>query len=495
MSINPWAVNFAKGHGIQKAGGIEQFSTYKFIFPGNDRCEFHVKTSVNDFMQNIRSDFYREPLYPFFVGVIYNIFGINPIIVKYFQLLLLIAIASFLPSIGYRFSKNNGFISGVISSPVFLYFDSPESAVLLTEALVSFIIFLILWAYIFYIQNKSKFSSVLLGFSFAAGILAKGSLSLIPVLYLIFILFRYAKIKESDYIKHFALIFISIVIIILPWVIFANITNKKEIGSRVLSEMKISSGNTRFSPLGEKQKLDSLLVIKYRFFLVSTQSQRLLLNGHNEYVPELTKDGNYNFPEGGWLPKWRTMKESFYNNDGMNGQSALTRVINFYRHYPQKIAELIIEKIILSYSAFKFLWLIILLYILDFYHNAIKYFSKREKIYRCIRWIFLFMLIPGISGIIMIYPPDRHSTNLIFLITVLLLIPAIIFNLLLKAKTFLSGVPVIIKIIFIDFFLITVIVFGFQRLIMVIDFIIILVSVEYLISFINDKIVYLRKFM
>src|ERR1039458_4635785 len=50
-------VNFAKGHGIQKWGGLEEFGMYKF-----DRVDSAL---VKDFYKDPgTSDFYRKPAYP-----------------------------------------------------------------------------------------------------------------------------------------------------------------------------------------------------------------------------------------------------------------------------------------------------------------------------------------------------------------------------------------------------------------------------------------------
>ncbi len=57
-------------------------------------------------------DFYRMPGYTIFMGMIYKIFGVSPEIVKKIQLLLIIAIAAFLPFVGFNYWKKSGFIAG-----------------------------------------------------------------------------------------------------------------------------------------------------------------------------------------------------------------------------------------------------------------------------------------------------------------------------------------------------------------------------------------------
>jgi 4-amino-4-deoxy-L-arabinose transferase-like glycosyltransferase len=481
-------VNFAKGHGIQKSGGIEDFGEYKFSEkPVNPGKGFFVKTDIHDFQQNIRNDFYREPAYPLFLGIIYKISGTNPENVKYIQLLLMLIIASFLPLIGHIFWGKEGFISGLISGLVFIFFNIDMIGLILTEILVSFTVFIIICSYIFYLNRKNTISSLLLGIAFGIGLLVKGSLTLIPFLYLIYVINKYLRNNEIKYLKHFSLIVISFILTILPWIIYSNFINKKEIEKRKLDDITLVCKSRDMVLSLKNFKIDSLKNVKYRFFLISTQSQRLLLNAHNEFVPELTQAGQYNFPEGGWLPKWRTVKGSFYNNDKMNGESAFARVINFYRNYPHKIFQLMIQKIILSFSNFKFLWLIILLYILESYSNMINYISKRNPD-RLLISLSLFLLIAGITGIYFIHPPDKHSILIICFFTLLIILPVLIFNLFVKQRNILIKIPPIFTIIFINFFLITILVFGFQRLIQVIDFVIILVAVEYLILFLRERI-------
>ena len=61
------AVNFAEGHGIQKFGGMEPFDTYKF--EKQDKLPDYYSSFVADAGQD---NFYRTPLYPLFLGIVYK---------------------------------------------------------------------------------------------------------------------------------------------------------------------------------------------------------------------------------------------------------------------------------------------------------------------------------------------------------------------------------------------------------------------------------------
>jgi len=479
-------VNFAKGHGIQKFGGIENFSEYSFLENVNKpENQFFVNTSITDFCSNKTNDFYREPAYPFFLGIIYKIFGVIPIIVKYIQLILLILIAALLPYIGYKFWNISGFLSGLFSSPLYIYYNFNFADGIMTEALTSFSIFFIICSYILYNHKKNTFSSIILGLSFGIGLLVKGNLTLIPFIYFIYLIYSYLKKKDKIILKHLQITAISFFITILPWTIYSNITLYRDIKTEKQKEINELKNNKSLTISIKKNIISRLQNNNYRFFLVSTQSQRLLLNGHNEYVPALTQNGQYIFPEGGWLPKWETIKESFYNNDKMQGKSSIKRVINFYKHYPHLIFKLIIDKVILSFSHFKFLWLIILLYLLELYGIIINNFTNKyiKLIYDKLLILLLFF---GILGIIYIFPPDRNIIS-IYKILTFIIFPAIIIKYFAKNNTMLLKIPPILNIIFINFLLTSIIVFGFQRFTQVMDFIILIVSFEYLIKFLNDK--------
>jgi len=479
-------VNFAKGHGFMVAGGFEKLEVYKLYKDSND---YH-KPSIENFYnikQQLAIDgenaYNRDPAYPLFLGIVYKFWGVCPLIAKQIQLILLIIVSSFLPFIGFCFWKNKGILSGLIASPVFIFQNYIIAESIMTESLIVFVIFLIIIAFIFYDNKKNILSSIILGLIFGIGILVKASLLLIPFLFVIYIWYIAFRQRDSKlFIKSIIIIF-TCLFAILPWSIYSNIksfNNNKHLCNSLINNILRDNGKSEkeIYILIENIKKQN----KFNVVFFPNQSNSLLLNGHNEYSPEL-KDNDYMFIDGGWLPVWKDKKQSFYNNDQMNNSPAIIRVLNFYMHYPHLILKLLYTKIILSFSYFTFLWIIIIVFIIESYETILKtYFKVLNS--RGASLIFFSLLIIAIIGIIILNPPLSIKHNYIYCyILAFMLIPLFFKGKQIIKQTQLK-IPFIFKIIFINFLLITVIIFGFKRLTQVIDLLIILTSINYLVNYI-----------
>ena len=92
------AVNLLYDHGFQDRL-LEPFETYKFDLRGrkiND-LGYHwlngKRTSFRElFLKSPHYSFWRTPGYPFFLAVIYRIFGVHPVIAKVIQMMLLASV-------------------------------------------------------------------------------------------------------------------------------------------------------------------------------------------------------------------------------------------------------------------------------------------------------------------------------------------------------------------------------------------------------------------
>ena len=486
-------VNFAKGHGIQKIGGIEKFKEYKFysdIPYRNFTVKHFYEIGGYDF-------FFMTPGYTLFLGIIYKIFGVSPLIAKYIQLLLLIIVAAFLPLIGYYFWKFSGFISGLIASPLYIAFNYNISEGIMTESLVIFFIFLIVISFIYFKSKKNLLSSVILGIILGLSVLVKGTLIFIPFLFFLYLLIKFYKAKEKKILKSLLIIVTTFILTILPWSIYANIkifhsiiaakqiktiisdntlsvqdkanlldsvsSTHKEINSNLFKLSKTALLDNRLSEESKDFFFD--IFINDSFIILSSQGKSALLDGHNEFVVN----------SGKAEPEWRDDKNSFYNNDKMENASSIIRIINFYKHYPNLIPKLIKNKIVVSFSYFKFFWLILVIFIIESCGFVINKYFKNKLFY-------LFFVILTIPVFLLPFYYNVTNDNIIYIF--LILIPPVIFTIINKAKHTVFKVPVIFYIIFLNFFLMTIIFYGFKRLIVVIDFIFILTSVYYLLEYI-----------
>ena len=422
------AVNFAKGHGIQRFGELENFDEYKFNTTDSS-LEKQFKAEAGNV------DVYRTPGYPLFVGLSYKLFGFHPIYIKKIQLLLLILIATGLAWIGSYFWQKPGLYGGLISGALFMVFHYDMAGSILTEPLITFFIFLTIVAYIYFEIKGSITASIILGITLGIGLLVKGSLVFIPILLLLFLLNMYRKTRNKILFRNMAIISSSMAIAILPWSVYASVTTGKMIA-------------------------------------LSTQTSEVILDSNNE----LSTDGS-------WHPEWRkdvSHKENyFYNNDGMGSSSPFLRAMHFYKLHPNLLFETLKNKLAKGYSSFTFLWILIALFILE---SAVILIRKNFDLLKT----FLFLILPLLTMLFyfFIFAPEplvkfieTNFTSILF--GIILLLPVILY----LRKQFSLSIPYLLHVIFLNFLILTLLTCGLRRFIEVMDFIFILCAVQYVINF------------
>jgi 4-amino-4-deoxy-L-arabinose transferase-like glycosyltransferase len=433
-------VNFAKGHGINKFGGIESFDTYRFA--RTEPLPEYYKSFVHNAGMN---NFFRTPAYPLFLGVIYKVFEVSPRIAKHVQLLLLTFIALCLPWIGYHYWKLNGLISGLIAGPIYLATNYKLAEVILTEALTAFSLFLIVAGYVFFEKRNNSLSSVLLGVSLGFALLVKGVLIFIPLFIGVWLLYKFFRHREKRILKNLFLMIVSAVFTILPWSLYASLQSNS-------------------------------------FVFLSTQGSGSLLDGNNEFNSD-----------GGWHPEWRDRKDSFYNNDSLAQASAMVRVVHFYTHHPDMVPKLIVKKLIKGFAPMMFLLLIFAIIIIERYVVFIDTYV-RNKSHASVYYTFALSML-ALSIFLAYYLSERPSSmytvfrgsqfiNILFLIAILL--PLLVIRL----KDLDLHLPPIFFMVFLNFAIIIVMFFAESgvyrsRFVKVMDFIFILTAIQYLFTFTN----------
>ncbi|MFH1319477.1 MAG: hypothetical protein ABII90_02335 [Bacteroidota bacterium] len=514
LSSDTWsyqsiAVNFTKGNGFHRSGKIEKFEEYKFACNYNPKYFniFNTYTGIVDIHRNLG--------YPLFLSMVYKVFGISPLIAKHIQLLLLIIVAAFLPWIGYCFWKSPGFFSGLIASPLFIAQNFRISELIMSESLLIFTIFLMVFSYIYFESRKNFATSIILGLTFGISMLVKGSLVFIPFLFFSYLLIRFYKTRENRIIKNLLITLTFFVLPIIPWTTFVNI--QKSSIKNTLMQIKTVLLNNDLSlydkgilldsispqlgrgflsdrdllPEEKRVLLDSILpaikrngykltdtiinpVIKLALLkkIMTGSSFDILrvlgrkhyaLDGHNEYV-----SGN------GGSSEWRINKDSFYNNDNMGDASSICRIVNFYRYHPLLIFKLMWNKINSGFSHFKYLWVILILFIVE---TLFRYSSK----------LLTKTLFYRVSGIIVLplvllpvyYPIEDNN----YFSLALLMLVALLIVLISKGKQTIFNAPAIFYFVFINFVLITIFSTGEKRWTQVMDFIIVLSAIHYLFKY------------
>jgi len=159
------AVNYAKGRGLMKVGIFGDYvDDYKFQAKIDESYQVELNNSLKAGRRGGYFTVYRAPGYILFLGIIYKLFGVSPIIVQQIQLLMIIATACALPLLGYYYWKKSGLIAGLLGIGIYLNHyakNIPQGTgivypnKILTEGLNSIFLLLFILAFIYW-QKKKK---------------------------------------------------------------------------------------------------------------------------------------------------------------------------------------------------------------------------------------------------------------------------------------------------------------------------------------------------
>lgn len=320
------AVNFAKGHGVQKFGALESFSTYKFEMPTV------IPPYYDDFIRSGHVTFYRTPAYSLLLGAVYKLFGVSPKIAKGIQLLLLVVIAASLPLIGAHYWGRSGFIGGLGAGAFYLATNYRLAELIMTEALAAFAVFLVLLAFMAYEQRQGITAATALGGSLGFALLVKGTLIFLPLLTGSMILVNAIINRDRKELQRLLVVTVSAIFFVAPWSFYASAQSR------------------------------SLVIL-------ATQGGSQLLSDNNEFCTD-----------GRWHPEWRDNKNSFYNTDGIDRARYLTKVVNFYWHHPTLLPRCMAAKFMAGFGPLPFLWIFMGLALLDSAYRIANRFMQPKPI-------------------------------------------------------------------------------------------------------------------
>lgn len=411
------AVNFAYGNGFP-IYDIFDYEVHKF--------DTKDKTTFKAYPKHEGFNFYRTPGYPFLVGSVYKFFGVSPAIIKYLQLLLIVIVASILPFIGGYFWSKKGFYAGLVACFIFSITHYTIAERILTESLIIFWLCLISVVAILYGKQEKIIFSILLGICFGIGMLIKGSLIFIPILFIVSRI--HILYKKNKYIQ---LILITVFTIapVLPWSVYVS----DKIGT---------------------------------FTLLSTQTEEVLLDGNNEYCAK----------SGLWSPEWEKNPDSYYNNDNQQ-LSPIKRVIDFYLTHPDLIINSFINKIYSGFFVNPFFLIFFLLIIFKYLKESFKepkyfYISSTVILAICGISILLHLAYAIKFEKILFLNPYISFLEPFSLLMKLLIVLILTFSFI---KIY-SNLPIIFNIVFINFLFLTLLTIGERRYTGTMDFIVIFLS-------------------
>lgn len=211
-------VNFYKTNQLNLMGFYGDISDYKFDFRLYDdevlptsKLFFEIPVYFKD-----NKYYFRDPGYPFFIGCVYKLFGVNPIAVKIIQVLLLFMSIMILPLIYKNFFGQKGRSLAISASVILFLISFNYTQLFLSETLQIFLMTLSLY----FFSRKSLFNLAIACLVFSLIILIKATVyPLVPFMCL-FILLKLFK-NEID-LKSTLLLYLIIFLLPFIWTIAAN---------------------------------------------------------------------------------------------------------------------------------------------------------------------------------------------------------------------------------------------------------------------------------
>ncbi len=509
------AVNLIKGSAL---GNQTVFEKYKYDNVNVD------STTLQGFIPKCQNKSITcvPPVYPMFLALIYKLFGVSPLIVRYFQLFLLIFVASFIPLLLFFLFNEKGFILGILAGFIFITTQYNLANEIMTEPLMVFFSFLTLCSITFFERRNNVFSASVLGIILALALLVKGIILFVVIFYFILLLFQ--SLKGKKYCKSWIIVASVFIMVLIPWIIYSNI-NDGLIQKRTASKQELSIMINKINNIiydktyycNENDRLDSIkkLITNYQSILsenellnfnyiindsgLNVQEKIELLRASlvkfNYNIRELLdskcfkmKSGNYiyfnkkklviistnheqNILESnnencldGDLHKNELIVQTYDNN---YYQSSLLRVLNFYYSHPNLILIIFPHKLYAGYHNFIFFLLLMALIISDF---IMLQFKNKHKLLNKIEKIFLFGLVPTL-----LFFCNYNFIGFIFCFVLAILI--ICFSIARNTPLQIFNLPKSFMLFIINFILITLIFFGSERFTSIVNFIIIISAI------------------
>lgn len=347
------AVNYSKGHGFMMEGYFEDFETYKFS------ASYHEVSDPSEKTRELKSrNFLRNPVFPFLVGTIYQVAGINPIYIKLIQLFLLCLSASLLIFIGSTIDKQRGKLVGFFAGWLLLIYTYTSASSLLTEPLLSFISVMLLYSLIRFYRNDKV---LLIALIISISLLAKGIFYFFALVFFAVNLIRWIQKKQK--IKNTLLVVLLSMCFISPYVIWQNsvpssdpeIVFLKDLIQ--LSEKSEDSDDFLQKAIGfkdgiylEKVKPYQEVILNNPISLVrltlkdwlNDRTKPIFIVNQGEEV--LLASNNELCMDGDWHKEWNRTEVLYYHKIPI-GITPVHKVVSFYINKPQLILPVFCNKI------------------------------------------------------------------------------------------------------------------------------------------------------
>jgi len=275
-------VNSFFGAEFLTTGRLKDIDDYRFISLDSGKLSFWEGFSG-------KKAYHRVPFYPLFVSITYKIFGVNPVIIKYIQLIVLLISGLFLVLAGKVIWGNKGFWIGYLSFLLFVGLNYRFTEHLMPENWQFLFLAVITLSLYYHFRNRIACSAIL-GLTLGIACLNKGTVFFLFPIIIVSDIF-YWRIKNRMHRKNMMAFCATFVLITGLW---------------------------SFHISHERGELTFL----------SAQTGEVLLDGNNEYCSD-----------GLWHPGWRDRPDSFYNNDKLETMPDFIRATNFYIKNPAYLSN------------------------------------------------------------------------------------------------------------------------------------------------------------
>ncbi len=415
------AVNWAKGHGL-RYGGMEDIEIYQF-HNLSEEDYINFKRSGEREGYDAGTDFYRTPGYPIFLGVVYKIVGISPWAAKRVQYLLIAISCGLLPLIGFHYWGLIGALSGVVSA-VFAFQYYAEGVTLadrlMTETLITFFLVVLVCFFILWKKYTGPWTSFFLGVMLGACLLVKTSLIFLPALFVAYCGWNMRRRNVRWSVRYTMMILAGALLVTGAWSVHASL----HVGKPVF---------------------------------ISVQAGLALKGGNNEWSFSGTGADNYT---------WQENESSFYYRPEIRSLPESVQVLLFWKEHLGQMPSLVHKKIRQAFDS-PALYVTSIFFLLECFFSLTRYFRGKA------RQLFRVLAVIGIlSSAIFVSPLNAGP---IYIYSCLLLYC-------IRVASRSGGqylIPMPLALIFFNFLLITIIVFGLFRFIVVMEWVFILMAISY----------------
>jgi hypothetical protein len=499
------AVNFTTGKGFPVSGIIQNVESYKFDSMGPESMMKLEQTAGFESL-------HRAPVFGLFCGIVYKIFGIHPIIIKYFLLVLLCFIGMFMVYMGTTMLGKKGFWAGLISGLAFIFLNVHSA-----NEFVPGSIFISTWVVLSFYVGYSYFKKpgiwkiLILAFIFSSSWLAGFSLMLIPFFILGWLIILAIKNKSRKTFLHACAFVMTMIVVVLPWQIYANY--ELDLWTPRLEKVKALALDITKTPAEKRTEANEILpLIGVKLIPDSNLNAQEITELNTNVLPKTRQNGFYPNPaysagidkvafledifnspdiiflflqkpnhellschnelmKSGMIQQdWR-IKDCYYMRQDTSMKSEIMRVLDFYSHNPAKIFSLSKDKICAAFGSYKEL-LAVLAFWLGLLFLKIKRTGKAFQIAQ----IVTAVVIPFVILLALSLSPWFYAVMLVIFVCSLFLYPRLI-----PSSVFerLSGLY------FLNYIFTVIIAFGIDRYIQPLQFLMLFMAVYMVFLFIG----------